>query len=213
MYLRKRFGSQSKQVPNTTCYYNTTLDIITRIEVWLRTLQLITATEDAAGQTNGTQRATWPTMAAATGRQEQQMIWWRDRNEIGGDRGFVLPSPVATGIDEFGFRNGEYSFDDKDNEVPITNHVREPAPAPAPAPRSATECRSWLKFCGSVKEDDGSRLTMVSTHETILKRPRASGCFTVLDLRRPFSIRSISRNININVLLGLHRSIVPFRFI
>ena len=68
----------------------------------------------------------------------------------------------------------EYKFDEEGNKVKITTtHVRKLALAST----LSSDARSWAKFGDAVNEDVGSRLTMVSTEEIILERPRASGMY------------------------------------
>jgi len=70
----------------------------------------------------------------------------------------------------------EYRLDDGGNKVKVTTTTRTRSLAHARLSRSAVERRSWAKFGDAVKgDDDGSRLTMVSTEEVLLERPRAPG--------------------------------------
>ncbi|OEL33910.1 hypothetical protein BAE44_0005072, partial [Dichanthelium oligosanthes] len=57
----------------------------------------------------------------------------------------------------------------------VTTTTRVHKLAKARLSRSAIERRQWPKFGDAVKEDAGSRLTMVSTEEILLERPRAPG--------------------------------------
>jgi len=80
------------------------------------------------------------------------------------------------GPDENGLKRViEYRFDDDGNKVKVTTTTRVRKLAKARLSRSAIERRQWPKFGDAVKEDAGSRLTMVSTEEILIERPRAPG--------------------------------------
>ena len=65
--------------------------------------------------------------------------------------------------------------DDDGNKVKVIITTRVRKLAKARLSRSAIERRQWPKFGDAVKEDAGSRLTMVSTEEILIERPRAPG--------------------------------------
>ena len=113
-------------------------------------------------------------MAAAAA---QQKIRWGELDEDdGGDLDFLLPPRVVVGPDENGLKRViEYRFDDDGNKVKVTTTTRVRKLAKARLSRSAIERRQWPKFGDAVKEDAGSRLTMVSTEEILLERPQAPG--------------------------------------
>ncbi|KAI4384498.1 hypothetical protein MLD38_002646 [Melastoma candidum] len=91
-------------------------------------------------------------------------------------RSFLLPPPRVIGPDENGIKKAiEYKFNDDGNKVKITTVTRVRKLAKARLSKSAVERRSWPKFGDAVHEDVGSRLTMVSTEEIVLERPRAHG--------------------------------------
>lgn len=69
----------------------------------------------------------------------------------------------------------EYKFNDDGNKVKITTTTRIRKLAKARLSKRAIERRSWPKFGDAVHEDVGARLTMVSTEEILLERPRAPG--------------------------------------
>jgi hypothetical protein len=121
-------------------------------------------------------------MAAAA----QQKIRWGELDEDdGGDLDFLLPPRVVVGPDENGLKKViEYRFDDDGNKVKVTTTTRVRKLAKARLSRSAIERRQWPKFGDALKEDAGSRLTMVSTEEILLERPRAPG------IDPPFANRS-----------------------
>jgi len=97
-----------------------------------------------------------------------------DDNEGGLD--FLLPPRQVIGPDNNGLKKVvEYKFNEEGNKVKITTTTRVRKLANARLSKRAVERRSWLKFGDAVHEDVGSRLTMVSTEEIILERPRAHG--------------------------------------
>ncbi|XP_062226460.1 uncharacterized protein LOC133924774 [Phragmites australis] len=115
---------------------------------------------------------------AATAATQQKIRWGEleEEDDDGGDLGFLLPPRVVIGPDENGVRKViEYRFNDEGNKVRVTTTTRTRKLARARLSRSAVERRSWTKFGDAVKEDAGSRLTMVSTEEILLERPRAPG--------------------------------------
>ncbi|MBA0723658.1 hypothetical protein Golax_004224 [Gossypium laxum] len=100
---------------------------------------------------------------------------------------FLLPPKEVIGPDENGIKKViEYKFNDEGNKVKITTTTRVRKLAKARLNKRAVERRNWEKFGDAVHEDVGSRLTMVSTEEIILERPRAPGL--ILDSHSlPFS--------------------------
>ncbi|KAG5237537.1 eukaryotic translation initiation factor 3G family protein [Salix suchowensis] len=68
-----------------------------------------------------------------------------------------------------------YKFNDDGNKVKITTTTRVRKLANARLSKRAVERRNWSKFGDAINEDVGSRLTMVSTEEILLERPRAHG--------------------------------------
>ncbi|KAG4143140.1 hypothetical protein ERO13_D06G171400v2 [Gossypium hirsutum] len=89
---------------------------------------------------------------------------------------FLLPPKEVIGTDENGIKKViEYKFNDEGNKVKITTTTRVRKLAKARLNRRAVERRNWEKFGDAVHEDVGSHLTMVSTEEIILERPRAPG--------------------------------------
>ncbi|KAL6652214.1 hypothetical protein ACP70R_011139 [Stipagrostis hirtigluma subsp. patula] len=114
----------------------------------------------------------------ATQPQEQHKVRWAELEEEddGGDLDYLLPPPVVVGPDASGLRKViEYRFDDEGHKVKVTTTTRTRNLARARLSRSAVERRAWPKFGDAVKEDAGSSLTMVSTEEIVLERPRAPG--------------------------------------
>ncbi|EES14457.1 hypothetical protein BDA96_07G023600 [Sorghum bicolor] len=113
-------------------------------------------------------------MAAAAA--QQKIRWGELEEDDGGDLDFLLPPRVVVGPDENGLKKViEYRFDDDGNKVRVTTTTRVRKLARARLSRSAIERRQWPKFGDALKEDAGSRLTMVSTEEILLERPRAPG--------------------------------------
>ncbi|XP_010554623.1 PREDICTED: eukaryotic translation initiation factor 3 subunit G-like [Tarenaya hassleriana] len=92
------------------------------------------------------------------------------------DLDFLLPPKLVIGPDENGIKKViEYKFDDDGNKVKITTTTRVRKLASARLNKKAVERRSWQKFGDAAREDAGNRLTMVSTEEILLERPRAPG--------------------------------------
>ena len=113
-------------------------------------------------------------MAAAAA--QQKIRWGELEEDDGGDLDYLLPPSVVVGPDENGIKKViVYKFDDDGNKVRVTTTTRVRKLARARLSRSAIERRQWPKFGDALKEDAGSRLTMVSTEEIILERPRAPG--------------------------------------
>ncbi|KAG0520791.1 hypothetical protein BDA96_08G104800 [Sorghum bicolor] len=111
-------------------------------------------------------------MAAAAA--QQKIRWGELEEDDGGDLDFLLPPWVMVGPDENGLKKViEYRFDDDGNKVRVTTTTRVRKLAQPRLSRSAIERRQWPKFRDALKEDAGSRLTMVSTEEVLLERPRA----------------------------------------
>lgn len=99
--------------------------------------------------------------------------------EDGEDLDFLLPPKQVIGPDENGIKKViEYKFDDDGNKVKITTTTRTRKLANARLSKRAVERRSWPKFGDAVHEDVGARLTMVSTEEILLERPKPLGAKT-----------------------------------
>ncbi|XP_010914095.1 uncharacterized protein [Elaeis guineensis] len=107
----------------------------------------------------------------------QKLRWGElEEEDDGGDLDFLLPPPVVLGPDENGVKKTiQYRFDEEGNKVKVTTTTRVRKLARARLSKRALERRSWAKFGDAVHEDVGSRLTMVSTEEIVLERPRAPG--------------------------------------
>lgn len=92
------------------------------------------------------------------------------------DLDFLLPPRQVIGPDENGIKKViEYKFGDDGYKIKITTTTRVRKLAKARLSKRAVERRNWVKFGDAVHEDVGSRLTMVSTEEIVLERPRAPG--------------------------------------
>ncbi|XVE52615.1 hypothetical protein DITRI_Ditri02bG0135900 [Diplodiscus trichospermus] len=92
------------------------------------------------------------------------------------DLDFLLPPKEVIGPDENGIKKViEYKFNEEGNKVKITTTTRVRKLGKARLNKRALERRNWEKFGDAVSEDVGSRLTMVSTEEILLERPRAPG--------------------------------------
>ncbi|KAF5742695.1 eukaryotic translation initiation factor 3 subunit G-B [Tripterygium wilfordii] len=105
-----------------------------------------------------------------------RMRWGELEEDDGEDLDFLLPPKQVIGPDENGIKRViEYKFDDAGNKIKITTTSRVRKLAKAHLSKRAIERRNWPKFGDAVHEDVGSRLTMVSTEEILLERPRAPG--------------------------------------
>ncbi|XP_022728932.1 eukaryotic translation initiation factor 3 subunit G-like [Durio zibethinus] len=108
--------------------------------------------------------------------QQTKLRWGELDEDDTGDLDFLLPPKQVIGPDENGIKKViEYKFNDEGNKVKITTTTRVRKLANARLSKRAVERRSWPKFGDAVREDVGSRLTMVSTEEILLERPRAPG--------------------------------------
>ncbi|XWS53083.1 hypothetical protein CRYUN_Cryun11dG0127200 [Craigia yunnanensis] len=113
----------------------------------------------------------------ATGATQQTKLRWGELEEDDTeDLDFLLPPKQVIGPDQNGIKKViEFKFNDEGNKVKITTTTRVRKLANARLSKRAVERRSWPKFGDAVREDVGSRLTMVSTEEILLERPRAPG--------------------------------------
>ncbi|KAK4364831.1 hypothetical protein RND71_016189 [Anisodus tanguticus] len=106
----------------------------------------------------------------------QPKIRWGELEDDAEDLDFLLPPKQILGPDSNGVKKiVEYKFNEEGNKVKITTTTRIRKLANARLSKRAVERRSWPKFGDAVHEDVGARLTMVSTEEIILERPRAPG--------------------------------------
>ncbi|CAK9135660.1 unnamed protein product [Ilex paraguariensis] len=105
-----------------------------------------------------------------------KLRWGELEEDDGEDFNFLLPPKHVIGPDENGIKRViEYKFNDEGNKVKITTITRVRKLAKARLSKRAIERRAWPKFGDAVHEDVGSRLTMVSTEEILIERPRAPG--------------------------------------
>uniref|UniRef100_A0A453HBU4 Eukaryotic translation initiation factor 3 subunit G N-terminal domain-containing protein n=1 Tax=Aegilops tauschii subsp. strangulata TaxID=200361 RepID=A0A453HBU4_AEGTS len=125
---------------------------------------------------------------AATAAMAAAKIRWGelDEEDDGGDLDFLLPPPVVVGPDANGLKKTiHYRFDDDGNKVKVTTTTRVVKLARTRLSKAAVERRSWAKFGDAASGDDASaRLTVVSTEEIFLERPRAPGS-SILSLSPP----------------------------
>ncbi|XP_074308215.1 uncharacterized protein LOC141643084 [Silene latifolia] len=106
----------------------------------------------------------------------RKLRWGELEEEDGEDLDFLLPPKQVIGPDENGIKKViEYKFNEEGNKVKIITTTRTRKLAKARLSKRAVERRSWPKFGDAVKEEVGSRLTMVSTEEIYLERPQAPG--------------------------------------
>lgn len=109
-------------------------------------------------------------------QQPSKLRWGELDEDDGEDLDFLLPPKQVHGPDENGIKRViEYKFNEDGNRVKITTTTRVRKLAKARVSKRAMERRGWAKFGDAVHEDVGSRLTMVSTEEILLERPRAPG--------------------------------------
>ncbi|KAK3422536.1 hypothetical protein EUGRSUZ_G02987 [Eucalyptus grandis] len=113
---------------------------------------------------------------SAAPAKPSKLRWGELDEDDGEDLDFLLPPRQVIGPDENGIKKViEYKFNDDGNKVKITTTTRVRKLAKARLSKSAVERRNWAKFGDAVHEDVGARLTMVSTEEILLERPRAPG--------------------------------------
>ena len=117
-------------------------------------------------------------MATQYATQQTKIRWGELEEDDNESLDFLLPPKQVIGPDENGIKKViEFKFNDEGNKVKITTTTRVRKLANARLSKRAVERRSWAKFGDAVREDAGSRLTMVSTEEIQLERPRAPGSF------------------------------------
>lgn len=126
-----------------------------------------------------------------------KLRWGELEEDDGEDLDFLLPPRQVIGPDENGIKRViEYKFDDDGHKVKITTTTRVRKLAKARLSKRAVERRNWAKFGDAVHEDVGSRLTMVSTEEILLERPRAPGqCLFSTN----FPIEKLGLDVNISL--------------
>ncbi|KAL3633472.1 hypothetical protein CASFOL_022234 [Castilleja foliolosa] len=108
--------------------------------------------------------------------QPNKVRWGELEEDDGEDYDYLLPPKQVIGPDENGIKKVvEYKFNDAGDKVKVTTTTRIRKLANARLSKRAVERRSWPKFGDAVQEDVGARLTMVSTEEILLERPRAPG--------------------------------------
>ncbi|KAJ8769246.1 hypothetical protein K2173_001836 [Erythroxylum novogranatense] len=111
-----------------------------------------------------------------TAQPPAKLRWGELEEDDGEDLDFLLPPRQVIGPDENGIKKViEYKFNEEGSKVKITTTIRIRKLANARLSKRAVERRSWAKFGDAVHEDVGSRLTMVSTEEILIERPRAPG--------------------------------------
>ncbi|XP_021683234.1 uncharacterized protein LOC110666890 [Hevea brasiliensis] len=100
---------------------------------------------------------------------------WSDvfgEDVVGDDLDFLLPRQII-GPDENGIKKViEHKFNEKEEIIKVvtTTRVRRVLRS-----KAAAERRLWPKFGDAANEDENSRLTMVSTEEVFLQRPKDKG--------------------------------------
>ncbi|CAI9117400.1 OLC1v1018792C1 [Oldenlandia corymbosa var. corymbosa] len=115
-------------------------------------------------------------MVADAAAQPNKLRWGELEEDDGEDLDFLLPPKQVIGPDQNGIKKViEYKYNEEGNRVKITTTIRIRKLANARLSKRAVERRSWSKFGDAVHEDVGARLTMVSTEEILLERPKAPG--------------------------------------
>ncbi|KAL4205410.1 hypothetical protein AMTRI_Chr01g137160 [Amborella trichopoda] len=116
-------------------------------------------------------------MAVDVASHAQNKLRWGELDEDDAeDLDFLLPPRQVEGPDEHGVKRvTEFKFDEAGNKVKIVTTSRTRKLAKARLSKRAIERRQWKKFGDAAHEDAGSRLTMVSTEEILLEKPRAPG--------------------------------------
>lgn len=90
------------------------------------------------------------------------------------DLDFLLPPKQVIGPDANGIKKVIEYDDGYKVKITTTTRVRK---LNVPVSKRVLERGAWPKFGDAVREDVGSQLTMVSTEEILLERPRAPGSF------------------------------------
>ncbi|OMO59730.1 hypothetical protein COLO4_34086 [Corchorus olitorius] len=105
-------------------------------------------------------------------------LCWADEVDDEGDEvdlSSLLPPREIIGPDENGIKKViEYKFNEAGQKVKVTSTYRVTKTVTKEYKR-VVERRSWAKFGDAVDEDVGSRLTVVSTEDVHLERPRVAG--------------------------------------
>jgi translation initiation factor 3 subunit G len=105
-----------------------------------------------------------------------KLKWSEFEEDDAEDLAFLLPPVQIIGPDANGVKKViEYKFNSENKKVKVTTTTRIRKLANARLSKRAIQRRSWPKFGDAVHEDVGARLTMVSTEEIVLERPRAPG--------------------------------------
>ncbi|KAG6763710.1 hypothetical protein POTOM_031146 [Populus tomentosa] len=137
-------------------------------------------------------------MSVDKSAKPSKLRWGELDEDDGEDLDFLLPPKQVIGPDDNGIKKViEYKFNDDGNKIKITTTTRVRKLAKARLSKRAVERRNWPKFGDAVHEDVGSRLTMVSTEEILLERPRAPvlGGQPIID-KLPSELFSLIMNAN-----------------
>jgi translation initiation factor 3 subunit G len=110
----------------------------------------------------------------ADSQQKASKFRWGEMEEDD-DLDFLLPPMQVIGPDDTGLKTViEYKYNPEGHKVKKTTRTRVRKLASARLSKQAMERSNWPKFGDAANEDDGS-LTMVSTEEIVMERPRAPG--------------------------------------
>ncbi|XP_058744026.1 uncharacterized protein LOC131616658 [Vicia villosa] len=115
-------------------------------------------------------------------KEPAKIRWGELEEDVGEDLDFLLPPCQVIGPDENGIKRAiEYEFDEDGNMVKITTITRTRKLANMRISKRAIERRNLPKFGDAVHEDSSSHLTMVSTEEILLERPKPIGISLTAD--------------------------------
>ncbi|VFQ77421.1 unnamed protein product [Cuscuta campestris] len=123
-----------------------------------------------------------------------KLRWGELEEDDTGDLDFLLPPKQVFGPDENGIKKiVEYKFDEDGNKVKVTTTTRTRKLAKARLSKRAIERRSWAKFGDAVREDVGSNLTMISTEEILIERPKVPGSKAAEDAKAADALTALNK--------------------
>eukprot|EP00252_Welwitschia_mirabilis_P002445 TRINITY_DN1239_c0_g1_i1.p1 TRINITY_DN1239_c0_g1~~TRINITY_DN1239_c0_g1_i1.p1 ORF type:complete len:303 (-),score=42.07 TRINITY_DN1239_c0_g1_i1:101-1009(-) len=105
-----------------------------------------------------------------------KLRWGELEDEDNEDLGFLLPPPRVIGPDENGVKKIiEFKFNEHGQKIKKITTTRVRKVAKLRISKRALERREWRKFGDAVNESENKHLTMISTEEIRLERPRPPG--------------------------------------
>lgn len=97
-------------------------------------------------------------------------------DDIGGEELDSLFPREVIGPDEKGIKKViEYKIDDDGKKIKVTTTTQVRKIASTKLNKRALARRSWAKFGDGVREDENTKLTMISTEHVFLERPKVPG--------------------------------------